>query len=180
MTAPLALVTGASGFVGSHIVDELLRRGARVRCLLRSTSSRRWLEGKPVDFAEGDVRHREGLDAAVAGADWIVHAAGLTHAPSAEEFHRANVLGTEQILAAALGTSPAPRRFLYISSQAAAGPSRNGAPGYMTVVPSSGCVTGTKKRRSARCVSRSSASGGRTAAYGMRRSCAPSLSSATV
>lgn len=128
MTAPLALVTGASGFVGSHIVDELLRRGARVRCLLRSTSSRRWLEGKPVDFAEGDVRHREGLDAAVAGADWIVHAAGLTHAPSAEEFHRANVLGTEQILAAALGTSPAPRRFLYISSQAAAGPSRNGAP----------------------------------------------------
>ncbi|TMQ55761.1 MAG: NAD-dependent epimerase/dehydratase family protein [Candidatus Eisenbacteria bacterium] len=128
VTAPLALVTGASGFVGSHIVDELLRRGARVRCLLRSTSSRRWLEGKPVDFAEGDVRHREGLDAAVAGADWIVHAAGLTHAPSAEEFHRANVLGTEQILAAALGTSPAPRRFLYISSQAAAGPSRNGAP----------------------------------------------------
>jgi len=128
VTAPLALVTGASGFVGSHVVDELLRRGARVRCLLRSTSSRRWLEGKPVEFAVGDVRHAEGLDAAVAGADWIVHAAGLTHAKDAAEFHRANALGTELILGASLRASPAPRRFLYISSQAAAGPSRNGAP----------------------------------------------------
>ncbi|HEY2924009.1 MAG TPA: NAD-dependent epimerase/dehydratase family protein [Candidatus Eisenbacteria bacterium] len=128
MSAPLALVTGASGFVGSHVVDELLRRGARVRCLLRRTSSRRWLEGKQVEYADGDVCHREGLDAAVAGADWIVHAAGLTRAPSAAEFHRANVLGTENILAASLGAEPRPRRFVYISSQAAAGPSRDGTP----------------------------------------------------
>ena len=128
MSAPLALVTGASGFVGSHIVDELLRRGARVRCLVRATSSRRWLEGKDVDLADGDVCDPAGLDAAASGADWIVHAAGLTHAPSAEEFHRVNVLGTEKILAAALRASPAPKRFVYISSQAAAGPSRDGAP----------------------------------------------------
>ena len=128
MSAPLALVTGASGFVGSHIVDELLSRGARVRCLLRTTSSRRWLEGSEVEYAEGDVCHREGLDRAVEGADWIVHAAGLTHARDGAEFHRANVLGTENILAAALAANPRPRRFLYISSQAAAGPSRNGAP----------------------------------------------------
>ena len=128
MSAPLALVTGASGFVGSHVVDELLSRGARVRCLLRPTSSRRWLEGKQVEYADGDVRLRPSLDAAVAGADWIVHAAGLTHAPSAAEFHRGNVLGTETLLAAALDARPAPRRFVYISSQAAAGPSRDGAP----------------------------------------------------
>ncbi|HXF59916.1 MAG TPA: NAD-dependent epimerase/dehydratase family protein, partial [Candidatus Saccharimonadales bacterium] len=89
MTAPLALVTGASGFVGSHVVDELLRRGARVRCLLRATSSRRWLDGKTVDLVAGDVGSPEGLDEAVAGADWIVHAAGLTHARNAAEFHRA-------------------------------------------------------------------------------------------
>ena len=128
MNAPLALVTGASGFVGSHVVDELLREGARVRCLVRSTSSRRWLEGKPVEYADGDVCQREGLDAAVAGADWIVHAAGLTHAPSAAGFHRANVLGTETLLAAALDARPSPRRFVYISSQAAAGPSRDAGP----------------------------------------------------
>ena len=128
MSGPLALVTGASGFVGSHIVDELLRRGARVRCLLRSTSSRRWLEGKPVEVVEGDVCRRDGLDQAVAGAEWIVHAAGLTHARSAAEFHRANAWGTENLLDAAAHAHPGPRRFLYISSQAAAGPSLDGSP----------------------------------------------------
>ncbi len=128
MKAPLALVTGASGFVGSHVVDELLRQGARVRCLLRGSSSRRWLEGKEVEYAEGDVRHPGGLDQAVAGADWIVHAAGLTYARDEAEFYSANVSGTENVLAAALRADPRPRRFVYISSQAAAGPSRNGAP----------------------------------------------------
>ena len=128
MSAPLALVTGASGFVGSHIVDELLRRGVRVRCLLRATSSHRWLEGKPIEVAAGDVCVRAGLDAAVEGADWIVHAAGLTRARDEAEFLRANAKGTEYLLDAALHASPSPRRFLHISSQAAAGPSRNGSP----------------------------------------------------
>jgi nucleoside-diphosphate-sugar epimerase len=128
VSGPVALVTGASGFVGSHVVDELLRRGVRVRCLLRRTSSRQWLEGKPVEYVEGDVCVREGLDQAVAGADWIVHAAGLTHARSAAEFFRANAWGTENLLEAAERAQPKPRRFVYISSQAAAGPSRDGAP----------------------------------------------------
>jgi len=109
-------------------VDALLAQGTRVRCLLRATSSRRWLEGKPVEVAEGDVGHTAGLDAAVAGVDWVVHAAGLTHAPNAGEFFRANDQGTGNMVDAALRASPPPRRFIYISSQAAAGPSRNGAP----------------------------------------------------
>jgi len=141
----VALVTGASGFVGSHVVDELLRQGARVRCLLRSTSSRRWLEGKQVEYLEGDVCLRQGLDAAVEGADWIVHAAGLTHAPSAARFHQANVLGTENLLAAALNARPAPRRFVYISSQAAAGPSRNGAPVTEALAPAPVSTYGRSK-----------------------------------
>jgi len=128
MSAPLALVTGASGFVGSHVVDELLRGGARVRCLLRKTSSRRWLEGKSIEIVEGDVREEAGLDDAVRGVDWIVHAAGLTHARSSAEFHDANVHGTELILAAALRHRATIRRFVYISSQAAAGPTRDGRP----------------------------------------------------
>ena len=135
MSPPLALVTGASGFVGSHVVDELLRRGTRVRCLLRASSSRRWLEGKAIEIAEGDVCDRDSLDTAVAGADWIVHAAGLTHAANAAEFHRANAWGTENLLDAALSVEPKPRRFLYVSSQAAAGPSRDGSPVTETSAP---------------------------------------------
>ncbi len=128
MSEPLAVVTGASGFVGSHIADELLRRGARVRCIVRRSSSRRWLEGKPLDIVVTPLEDSAALAAAVAGATWIVHAAGLTSARSAAEFHEANVGGTEQMLRAALTVGPGLRRFLVISSQAAAGPSRDGRP----------------------------------------------------
>jgi len=124
--APLAVVTGASGFVGSHVVDELLLRGARVRAVVRGTSSRRWLEGKPVELADAALDDPVALARAVEGADWIVHAAGLIRARNAAEFHEANVVGTERLLRAAdQGTL---RRFLFISSQAAAGPSLTGLP----------------------------------------------------
>ncbi|HEY6572035.1 MAG TPA: NAD(P)-dependent oxidoreductase, partial [Candidatus Eisenbacteria bacterium] len=126
--APLAVVTGASGFVGSHIADELLRRGARVRCILRRSSSRRWLEGKPLEIVVAPLEDAAALAEAVSGAAWIVHAAGLTSARSAAEFHEANVAGTERMLRAALTVGPGLRRFLLISSQAAAGPSLDGMP----------------------------------------------------
>ena len=128
MNAPLAVVTGASGFVGSHIADELLRRGARVRCVLRRTSSRRWLEGKPLEIVTAPLDDPSALAGAVAGATWIVHAAGLTSARNAAEFHEANVGGTERMIRAALTVGEPLRRFLLISSQAAAGPSRDGMP----------------------------------------------------
>jgi len=122
--APLAVVTGASGFVGSHLVDELLLRGARVRAIVRGSSSRRWLKGKPVELADAALDDPTALADAVSGADWIIHAAGKIRARNAAEFHEANVLGTERLLRAADGS--ALRRFLFISSQAAAGPSIEG------------------------------------------------------
>lgn len=126
--APLAVVTGASGFVGSHVADELLRRGARVRCVVRRSSSRRWLDGKPLEVVVAPLEDPAALAAAVAGATWIVHAAGLVSARNAAEFHEANVAGTERMLRAALTAGPGLRRFLLISSQAAGGPSRDGMP----------------------------------------------------
>ncbi len=124
--APLAVVTGASGFVGSHIVDALLERGARVRAVVRGTSSRRWLTGKPVEFADSSLDDAAGLRRAVEGADWVIHVAGLIRARNAAEFHECNVAGTARLLAAARDASV--RRFAFVSSQAAAGPSRDGRP----------------------------------------------------
>ena len=124
MSGPLAVVTGASGFVGSHIVDELLRQGARVRCLLRSTSTTRWLDGKEVEITRLDLHDVARLEAAVRGADWIVHAAGLTHARSPREFQEVNVGGTERMLGAAMKAGDQLQRFVLISSQAVAGPDR--------------------------------------------------------
>ncbi|HJW13377.1 MAG TPA: NAD-dependent epimerase/dehydratase family protein [Thermoanaerobaculia bacterium] len=128
MSAPLAVVTGGSGFVGSHVVDELLRRGARVRCVLRRSSSTRWLDGKPVEIVVTPLDDAPKLAAAVAGAAWIVHAAGVTSARNPAEFYEANVGGTERMIRAALTVGPELRRFLIVSSQAAAGPSRDGMP----------------------------------------------------
>jgi nucleoside-diphosphate-sugar epimerase len=128
VSAPLAVVTGGSGFVGSHIVDELLRRGARVRCIVRRTSSTRWLDGKPLETVVAPLDDAPALAAAVAGAAWIVHAAGVTSARNPGEFYEANVGGTERMIRAALTVGPGLRRFLLISSQAAGGPSLDGMP----------------------------------------------------
>jgi nucleoside-diphosphate-sugar epimerase len=123
-SAPLAVVTGASGFVGSHIVDDLLAHGARVRAVVRGSSSRRWLEGKEIELADAAMEDEAALRRAVLGADWVVHAAGLIRARSAAEFHECNVGGTERILRASREAGV--RRFVLVSSQAAAGPSPDG------------------------------------------------------
>lgn len=128
MNGELAVVTGASGFVGSHVADELLRQGAKVRCLLRPNSPTRWLDGKPFEIVRLDSRNMDSLREALRGASWIVHAAGLISARSAREFQDANVGGTERVLRAAMDAAPGLRRFLLVSSQAAAGPALEGRP----------------------------------------------------
>ena len=147
MSGPLAVVTGASGFVGSHIVDELLRRGSRVRCLLRPTSSTRWLDGKDVEIARLDLDDVERLEGAVQGADWIVHAAGLTHARSPREFQKVNVGGTERMLRAAMKAGNRLQRFLLISSQSVAGPAVEGRPVTEVERPDPVSRYGVSKRR---------------------------------
>lgn len=145
--APLAIVTGASGFVGSHVVDELVRRGARVRCLVRARSSRRWLEGKPVEIVVAPLDDPHRLASALEGADWIVHAAGTTHAQSAGEYHEANVKRTETLLRAVIEACPGLRRFLFVSSQAAAGPSPDGRPVVEEQLPQPVSTYGESKLR---------------------------------
>jgi nucleoside-diphosphate-sugar epimerase len=148
MSQRLAVVTGASGFVGSHVVDELLRSGARVRCLLRPTSSTRWLDGKPVEIARLDLSDARRMADSVRDAQWIVHAAGLTRARSPAEFHAANVGGTERMLRAAMDARGPLERFLLIGSQAAAGPSLDGRAVTETEMPQPVSPYGVSKLRS--------------------------------
>jgi len=113
------LVTGGTGFVGSHAVDVLLDAGYRVRCTVRSTSNLRWLEGKSVERVEADLRGGE-LAEAVAGVDAVVHCAGLTRG-STEALFAANCEGT-RVLLDACERADRDIRFVFCSSQAAAGP----------------------------------------------------------
>lgn len=122
-----SLVTGAAGFVGSHLVEELLRRGGEVTCLVRTTTNRRWLASLPVRYVVGDVASTpEALPDAVAGQDYVFHLAGVIKAPDAETYRRANVWGTKQLLEACLAAGQARRgamrRVVLVSSLAAAGP----------------------------------------------------------
>lgn len=121
------LVTGATGFLGSHVAEQLARNGHTVRVLLRTTSDRSFL--RDVDFEEaiGDVREPESLPAALDGVDAVVHAAGLVKARSEAEFDSVNARGTANLLEAMNGDGPAPR-FVLVSSLAAHGPSEDGRP----------------------------------------------------
>jgi dihydroflavonol-4-reductase len=114
------LVTGGTGFVGSHVVDVLLEAGHRVRCTVRASSNRRWLEGKQVEAIGVDLR-QGGLEEAVAGIDAVVHCAGLTRG-SRRALFAANRDVTAALADACVGTGQT-IRFVYCSSQSAAGPS---------------------------------------------------------
>ena len=121
-----ALVTGGTGFIGSHLTEALIRKGVQVRCLLRKTSDLKWLKGLPIEFVHGDCNDKTSLEKTVGGVDWVFHLAGVTKAIKEETYFEVNGLGTENLIHACLENNPRLQKFIYISSQAAAGPSRNG------------------------------------------------------
>ena len=129
------LVTGATGFVGSHIAAQLAAGGHDVRVLLRSTSNRRFLEGVEFEAFEGDIADPASLAPAVIGADVVIHAAGLVKAQSEREFHAVNALGTANLLGAIAEQAPKLFRFVYLSSLAAHGPSPGGTPRPIEATP---------------------------------------------
>lgn len=116
-------LTGGSGFIGSHLVDRMIQEGHEVRTLVRRSSNLRWLEGKPVQLVEGDVRDAASLEPLLRGADYVYHIAGVVKARSREEYMDGNVRATENMLEATRRFAPNARRFLYVSSQTVAGPS---------------------------------------------------------
>lgn len=118
-------VTGASGFVGRHLVNALVTRGCHVRCLVRHTSSMRHLVRAGVDLCFGDVSSPEALAAAMVGTDVVFHAAGLTHALHAADLMRVNGEGTRNV-AWACQQQPRPPVLVMVSSLAAAGPTARG------------------------------------------------------
>src|SRR5262245_37785068 len=119
-------LTGGTGFVGSHVAREFLARGWRVRALVRR-ADRPGLLPREAEIVPGDLNDFAGHHRRLEGCAALVHCAGATRARSLDEFRRLNVGGTEALVRAASAACPdAP--FVHVSSQAAAGPSRNGTP----------------------------------------------------
>jgi len=123
-----ALVTGATGFVGSHLAEALGAKGCEVHCLVRPTSDLKWLRGLNVRLAYGALSDRRSLAEAVSGKDCVFHCAAVTKTRRPEQFFEVNAQGTRNVLAACKERNPTVGRIIYVSSQAAAGPSPDGTP----------------------------------------------------
>jgi len=119
---PLALVTGATGFIGSHLTGSLLNKGFRVKALVRPSSNLRWITGLELELLTGSLQDARFLEQAVAGVDHIFHLAGAVRAKNPKDFYFHNTLATMNLARAALDNDPGLKRFVFASSQAAAGP----------------------------------------------------------
>ncbi len=116
------LITGATGFVGSHVIELLGRRGLRARALVRETSDTSLIRRHGIECVLGDITESASLRSAVRGADVVLHLAAATRALTPEEFFRVNAGGTRNLLGAIGHQSGC--RMVLLSSLAAAGPAR--------------------------------------------------------
>lgn len=117
-----AFVTGATGFVGSHLADRLRESGFEVSCLKRKSSSTKWLDGKGYKYVEGDLFSNEALEKAIAETDYVFHVAGVVKSVNKEGFYKGNHEATKNLLEITKKVNPGIRKFVHISSQAACGP----------------------------------------------------------
>ncbi len=117
-----ALVTGGHGFIGSFLVEKLLKEKFSVRCLVRKTSDLKWIKHLPVELVYGDITQKETLPAAVKDIDIIYHVAGAIKGVRREDFFSVNCDGTLFLAEAAQKYAPNLKRFVFISSVAATGP----------------------------------------------------------
>jgi nucleoside-diphosphate-sugar epimerase len=120
------LVTGGTGFVGSHVVDALLARGEAVTALARDPGRLRWLSGRQVRVARGDTAKGEGLEAALEGADAVIHVAGLIRAKDEAEFMAGNAGAVRHLLQACARAGRDFRSIVVVTSLAAVGPAPQG------------------------------------------------------
>ncbi len=118
----LVLLTGATGFAGSHVLEALLAAGHRVRIPVRPQSRLAWIPSEGVERVPGDLRDPDCLASLVSGASWIFHFGGITRAGRRGDFERINTQGTCDLFDAACAAGDDLELFLFCSSLAAGGP----------------------------------------------------------
>ena len=124
------LITGASGFIGSFIVEEALRRNFEVWAAVRKSSSHQFLTDERIHFIELNLSSEEALRQQLAGHrfDYVIHAAGVTKCLDKQDFFRINTEGTKHLVRALLALQMPLRRFVYISSLSIMGAIREQQP----------------------------------------------------
>ncbi len=121
----MILVTGGTGFIGTHLLEKLVASGQAVRALVRRTGSKPRTLPAGVETVYGDLASASGLAAALHGVDAVIHLAGVTKALRPGDYYTGNVRATEQLAHAMAGRGI---RLVHVSSLAAIGPSAAGVP----------------------------------------------------
>ena len=122
------LITGATGFLGSHTAEKLLGAGHTIKAIIRPSSNLKWLSGKDIEPVPGDLEDPESLRQLLRGIEGVIHVAGVTAAKTKKEFYRHNQLATRGLLEATKRYGEQVTRFVLISSQTAGGPSLDDNP----------------------------------------------------
>jgi dihydroflavonol-4-reductase len=122
------LITGGSGFIGSHLVDSMLEKGYDVRCLVRKSSNLRWLKDPKIELVNGGFFDESALKKAVTGVDYVYHVAGAVLSKSKKGFYISNHLATKNLIESCLKYNSSLKRFLFVSSLTVCGPNIDGEP----------------------------------------------------
>ncbi len=117
------LLTGANGFVGSHILEELTANNHNVSAVVRKTSNLKWINKNKVSLKYGSLEDENFLKEVVSDVDIVIHCAGIVRALNWDDYNNINVLGTKKLVQSVLKNNPDLKKFIFISSQAAMGPS---------------------------------------------------------
>lgn len=124
------LITGASGFIGSFIVEEALRRNMETWAVVRKSSSKQFLQDEHIHFIELDLNDQSQIEQALGSHqfDYVVHAAGVTKCLNADDFYTINTTGTINLVRAIIAVGMPLRKFVYISSLSVFGAIREQQP----------------------------------------------------
>lgn len=124
------LITGASGFIGSFIIEEALRQGMETWAAVRSSSSRAYLNDQRINFIELDLSDEQRLTEQLKDHqfDYVVHAAGVTKCINKDDFRRVNTEGTRHLVAALRALRMPIERFVFLSSLSVMGAIREQQP----------------------------------------------------
>ena len=121
-----ALVTGGTGFIGSHLINHLLdEKNADVFALVRDLSNLKWLNGMDIRFLKGDLFS---IPSFPTNIDYVFHIAGITKARKLADYYTVNQHGTASLFQSLRAQNLVPKKIFFLSSTAAAGPSRDGNP----------------------------------------------------
>jgi len=123
---PKALITGATGFIGSHLLETLIEKKWDITCLVRPQSQTDAIQKMPVHIKCGPLKNQDVLESAVEGQDYIFHLAARIRPASPEIYEMANHRLTRNLADACVRKNPGIRRFVYISSISVAGPTPPG------------------------------------------------------